>query len=410
MKTILFVDDDANIRQGLKRMLYSMHLDWELEFSDNGINALQLLKQRQFDAIICDMRMPGISGLDVLKVVSEQYPNTIRFVLSGMTDKETALNVTRYAHQFLVKPCDASVLVQALQRAFSRGSLIEGEQLKKLISRLEKLPSLPSLYMDVMEEIRSPNVALERIGAIIERDPSMSAKILQLVNSAFFGMKQNVVSPTQAVTLLGVDVIKDLLLSINVFAQFNPGLLKRLGIGSLWEHSTNVSAFAKTIMKQEDQNKTGQNFAFTAGLLHDIGKLVLAENLSSEYLSALGISKRKNIPLFKAERETFAADHAQVGAYLLGIWGLPEAVIEGVAYHHSPHESPTSTFSIVSAVYAANFIDHKLNPRKWSIKNEQIDEGYLGKISMIDHFSAWSESCAALQHGQAVKQTQDGKA
>ncbi len=396
MKRILFVDDDPNVRQGLKRMLYSMRLDWEIEFAESGSQGLELMRHKSYDALVCDMRMPGLSGLDTLKIVSELYPQTIRFVLSGMVDHETSLQVTEFAHQFLTKPCEAKVLISTLQRAFAVGGSINQDGLKKLISRLKKLPSLPSLYTNIIEEIQSPQTSLERIGAIIERDPSMCAKVLQLVNSAFFGMKQNIVDPIQATSFLGVDIIKDLVLSINVFSQFNPQLIRRLGIGALWDHSTLVGVYAKTIAKAESQTKDILGFAFTAGVLHDIGKLVLAENMPAEYASALRTSARNGVALYETEKEIFGATHAQVGAYLLGIWGLAASVVEAIEYHHTPMEIPGTSFSAATSVYAANTIDHRLHTRSWARKKQGIQLEYLEKLGLKDHYSQWETSCQAI--------------
>jgi HD-like signal output (HDOD) protein len=236
---------------------------------------------------------------------------------------------------------------------------------------------------------------MERIGSIIAHDPAMSAKILQLINSPFFGLSRSVVNPVQASALLGIDIIRGLVLCINVFSQFNPMTLEKLGITSLWEHSAHVGAYAKIIAREEHADKKISDFSFTAGVLHDIGKLVLADNLPVQYFSALGTSARKDIELCETEKEIFGATHAQVGAYLLGLWGLPHSIVEAVAFHHTPMDYPETAFNPVTAVHAANYIEHQRHPAHWTRKTSLMQTAYIEKMGLTDRTSIWLAACTS---------------
>jgi putative nucleotidyltransferase with HDIG domain len=209
--------------------------------------------------------------------------------------------------------------------------------------------------MQIMEEVESPSASLEHIGTIISQDPAMSAKILQLVNSPFFGLSRLVANPSQAATLLGIDIIRGLVLCIDVFSQFNSSTLDKLGISLLWDHSIRTASYAKKIAHYENADKKTVDYAFIGGVLHDIGKLVLADNLPVQYYSALSTSSRKEIELYVAENDIFGTTHSQIGAYLLGLWGLPQPIIEAVAFHHSPLDCPIKIFNGLTATHAANY-------------------------------------------------------
>jgi len=218
-KRVLFVDDEPRILDGLKRMLRHMRDEWEMSFVESGEAALKVLESARFDVVVSDMRMPGMDGAELLTRVMERYPQIVRIVLSGHADKEMILKTVRPAHQYLSKPCDPEKLRSTVARASALRGLLADELLKQLVSQMSTLPSAPSLYNEVMNELRSGEGSVQRVGEIVSKDVGMTAKILQVVNSAFFGVPRHVESPAQAVSLLGLETIKALALSAQVFSQ-----------------------------------------------------------------------------------------------------------------------------------------------------------------------------------------------
>ncbi len=403
MKQVLYVHEAPSVGQSLKRIIQGSRLDWDVSLASNGAQALEMMRQRPFDAVVCDLHLSDISGPQVLKQARDQYPQAIRLAFSNTVNKELTMEVTKYAHQFVASPADPEEIIVVLQRAFLLGASFPQENLKKLISRLNKLPSLPTLYTAIMEEIQSPQTSVEKVGTIIERDPSMCAKILQMVNSAFFGVRQNITNPVQATSFLGVETIKDLALAMKLFAQFNSQILKELGMGSLWDHSAATALYARTIARHENQDKKMTGNSFTAGILHDIGKLVLTENFPKPYYDAIRRSISHAEVLQDAEKSVFGVSHAEVGAYLLGIWGLPDKVIEAVAYHHQPMKAMTSGFSALTAVHAANYLDHQLHPRNVQSRMRRLDMEYLQRIGLSGHEIQWEQSCLDADNSNKVE-------
>ncbi len=357
-KCIMFVDDDTNVLEGLQRMLRCMRKQWTMEFVGSGSDALTLLAQRHFDVLVSDIRMPGMGGAQLLNEVQLRAPGVVRIALSGYSDRETTMSSLGATHQYLSKPCDAETLKAAVCRAVELKNLFQDEpSIKPLISRLHALPSLPSLYLAIVEELRSPSVTLRRVGKIVASDPGMTAKILQLVNSAFFGIGQRILSAEHAVQLLGLDLIQALVLSVHIFDQVDiPG---GVDPDKMWPHSMQVGSLAKQIAQSAGADENTCNAAMVGGLLHDVGQLILLGNVAQEYGSLVQRAQREQATLFELERIEFGATHAEIGGYLLGLWGLPDAIVEAVTFHHGPGiPDPPTLFTARIAVCAANYLLH----------------------------------------------------
>lgn len=392
-KRILFVDDEPRILQGLQRMLRGMRQEWEMMFAESGQKALDILTQRNFDVVVSDMRMPGMNGAELLKEVMNRYPQMIRIVLSGHSDREMILKSVLTAHQYLSKPCDAETLKSTVMRASALRGLLSGNEIKNIVSKMESLPSLPTLYSEIMNELQSPESSMKRVGGIIEKDIGMSAKILQLVNSAFFGLPQHISTPAQAVSLLGLEIVKALVLSVHVFSQFNQSKLKNLSLNSIWQHSETVGNLSKKIYEMESNDKNFISYALIAGLLHDIGKLILMTNFPEKYDSVVSSALHQNIILCDIELEVFGVTHGEVGAYLLGLWGLPDLVVEAIASHHNPRQVPGNTFIPLSAVYVANTLEHEMFPQRRLGAVQPIDTNYLDEIDLAERLPVWMDIC-----------------
>jgi HD-like signal output (HDOD) protein len=393
MRKILFVDDEPKVLQGLQRMLRSMRQEWEMSFAENGVQALEILKEKPFDVIVSDMRMPGMDGAELLKKVMQQFPQVVRLILSGQSEPEMIMRAMGCTHQFLSKPCDPELLKATVSRAFALRDLLANEALKQLVLQIQSLPSLPSLYVELTQELQSPDASIKSAAEIISRDVAMTAKILQLVNSAFFGLREHVSSPVRATSLLGLDTVKALALSLQVFSQFDRATLPGFSLSELWSHSLHVGKFAKQICKSATQDHNMCDEALIAGLLHDTGKLVLAANLPREYAKAMTLAREEGIAVEQAEQRVFGASHSNVGAYLLGLWGQPDSVIEAVAFHHQPSQSASPTFSVLTAVHVANSLDHEQSTGPDAAITSLLEDGYLAPLGLSDQLSSWREIC-----------------
>lgn len=400
MKKVIFVDDEKRILEGLRRLLRPMRKEWDMAFASGGDEALRTLARDTFDVIVSDMRMPGMDGAALLKTVMQRYPQLVRIVLSGQASEEAAIRSVGVAHQFLAKPCDAQKLKHTIDRAFSLRGVLGNESLTKVLSQTKTLPSMPALYVEINKELQHPNSSIRRVGQIIGKDPGMTAKILQLVNSAFFGLSRHVSSPVEAASLLGTETLRSLVLSVGIFSQFHDAGVTGFDLDTLSSHSTSTGALAKQIAMAEKTSRPAADDAMMAGVLHDIGKLPLVQDFPESYRKALTVTGEGNVSLCDAEREVFGATHADVGAYLLRLWGLPDSILEAVAFHHCPHRSSAAAFSPLTAVHAANVLEHEFCETGNSGNGATgIDRDYLAGLNLTDRVPLWQDMCRKL-HGE----------
>lgn len=385
-KRILFVDDEPNVLLGLKRMLRSMRKEWDMSYASGGVEALELMKAMPFDVVVSDMRMPGMDGAQLLTEVTLHYPNTVRIVLSGQSDKEAIFKAIGKTHQYLSKPCDPNVLKQTVSRACNLRDLLSNEKLKSLASQMDNMPSMPEIYLELVDELKQESPSIQHISRLISQDVAMTAKILQLVNSAFFGIRRRITTVDMAVNYLGLENVSSLVLAANVFTQFKKAAsIKGFSLESLWSHSGKVGRFAQTIIKSEDGSKEDIDDAMTAGLLHDCGKLILASNIPDEYSDAIRLQTSEKIHLCDAEIQVIGTTHAVMGAYLLGVWGLPDAIVEAVAFHHNPINCPSTGCSALTAVHVANAATNKNDA------TINVDKNYLAEIGVQDKLETWQQ-------------------
>ena len=393
MKTLLFVDDEAKVLQGLQRQLRTMRAEWTMHFVAGGRQALDFMAAQPVDIIISDMMMPVMDGSQLLSEVVKQHPQTVRIILSGHAEREAVLRLVGPAHQYISKPCDPDALRQAITQAFALRDLLGNERLKQLITRIKNLPTLPALQNQITEELRKDSPSLERVGKIISRDIGLTAKILQLVNSAFFGLAQPISSPAEAAVYLGLNTIRSLALSAGIFSQYDQKICRDFSLDTLARHSWQVGEIARRIAQAERQDIKICDQCFLAGLLHDVGQLILAFGLPEEYPLVMARANKEALPLWQVEQEFFGATHADVGAYLLALWGLPNPIIEAVALHHQPARRAGSEFSPAIAIHAADVFAHEISLADTEEPPPPLAAAYLTGLGLAERIETWRNLC-----------------
>ncbi len=388
MTKVLFVDDEPNILAGLRRMLRTYRKEWDMAFCESGVEALDLLEEQAFDVIVSDMRMPGMDGAEFLSHVRDRHPGTIRVVLSGHSQQEMTLRSIGPAHQYLSKPCDSEYLKTSIQSVIRLQSLISSETIKDLVESIDTLPTLPSIYVELVELLAEPEASVEQAARLIAQDMAMSAKILQLVHSSFFGMPVKVNDVKQAVVLLGTEVLKPLVLSTATFSQYEGVELGDFSLERISSHGIEVGMLARRIAEAENASAETIGQSFLAGVLHDLGKLVLAQYDPNGYREIWQQSEISPTARADLEREKYGASHAEIGSYLLGLWGLPYEVIEAVTCHHEPLKCETTGFCSASAVYAAVAIT-ETSSVEWN-------RDYLARINKENRIDEWKKLTLAI--------------
>ena len=392
-KRILFVDDQPNVLEGMGRMLRDMRYQWDMRFAVGGPDALGVMAAEPFDLVVSDMRMPVMDGLQFLTEVRAKYPNVIRVILSGYADQLLIMRSVGVAHQYLSKPCDAEMLRSTLTRAIGLRTLMADESITRLVGQMDTLPSLPALYSEIVQELQSSDASIRRVGEIIAKDLGMTAKILQLVNSAFFGIRRRVSNPADAATYLGLETIQSLVLSFKAFSMF-PTPVRDNSLTTIWSHSLATAALAKRIAEGEHAGKSEADESFTAGLLHDLGRLLLANNLPKQYGDVIRHAAVSGTAFSTAERAMLGTTHAEVGAYLLGLWGLPDPIIEAVALHHRPGDCTHKVFTPLSAVHAADALGCELQAiQRDSVPAQCLDLDYIAATGKGERLGEWRAWC-----------------
>ena len=347
MRHVLFVDDEPAVLAGLRRMLHGMRSQWQMTFVLDGAAAVAVLAEGPVDVVVADMRMPGMDGATLLAEVRRHWPEVVRIILSGFADQGAALRSVPVAHQFLSKPCDPAVLMATVRGACELQERLSRPELRRLVGGLGALPSAPRSFAAITDALAQPEVCIETVAAVIEQDPGCAAKLLQLVNSAFFGLARTVTRVREAVAYLGVARVRDVVLAAEVADMFRcttPGLAGI--VEEINEHSVAVALVAR-----ERVGPDRAHDAFVAGVLHDVGRLALATVMPGVY-AGVERDRRAGADLTSIELERLGATHGDVGAYLLRLWGLPFPLVDAVARHHDP-EAAEDADPVVAAVASA---------------------------------------------------------
>ncbi|KKM14701.1 hypothetical protein LCGC14_1703480 [marine sediment metagenome] len=429
MRRILFVDDNPEEIERLREMLTPVHKEWEVEFAESGEEALKIMAKSHFDVVVSDMRMPKMDGAELLGNVMEHYPETVRIIQSWHSDKERVLRSVKSAHQFLLKPSSTETMKYIIERACKLRDLLKNERLKKIVAGIKNLPSLPALYSLIVAEMHSKEISLKKVGHIISQDVSMSAKILQLVNSAFFGLPQKIADPQQATIYLGIDTLKALVLSINVFSSFTEDSdLFWFSLADMRKRSIMVGRLARDIARDETDDEKVAEEALIAGILHDVGRLIMLK-IPEQCRMMMDFIERTGCDLVEAEYNVMKTSHAELGAYLLGLWGISDNVVEAVAFHHNPSKlledmfiiagksSKKDTDKIKSREKKSRLLSAKKLSREYctltsvhvanSLLMQEsssvttifpyVDMRYLSRLGLTDKLPGWMECCNKLR-------------
>jgi HD-like signal output (HDOD) protein len=392
MRHVLFVDDDRDLLDGLRDALRPRRHEWRMTFVDGGEAAIEVFEREPVDIVVSDLQMPGMDGASLLAKVARLQPDAVRIVLSGHADPETIGRIAAVTHRILVKPSPIDVVARVIERSCVLLD-VTGEVRLIQAARTSELPSAPTAYFELMELLGSGNVNASQIATVLERDIAMSAKVLQLANSAYFGRRHPVSSLRDAVTLLGHEILRAIALSAEVFQKFRIPAIAGFSLEGVQHRSLQVGRLAHKLSKGHPD----ADDAFSAGLLLNVGLLVLAAQ-EPEYLAeVLLAAKDEARPVHEVERERHGITHAEIGAHLLALWGLPHTIVEAVAHHHHPLRSPVPAYDAVAVAHIADALvaDSDAGPRH-EAGISRIDIDYLERIGVADRVPEWQRLALTL--------------
>lgn len=381
VKSVLLVEDEPALLEGLRRRLDRAQPKWEMTAVPSAASAIAELKAKSYDAIVTDLRLARMDGARLLELASVNSPQTIRIVLSGLTEAGQVMRLVPLAHQYIAKPCEPHRLEQLIERCMQLQNLLSGPRVRAAVGRIRTLPALPRVYAQLREATAREDTSAAQIAQIIAADSALTAKVLHVVNSAFFRQARSISRIEQAVVHLGFNAIRNLALSAEVFCAWPKGNAPAgFEPERLQEHAHNVASAARALAR----GSPWADDALLAGLLHDIGYWVLLQQCPQEMARAIKLAGERRLPLHEAERVVLEATHAEIGAYLLGLWGLPYPILEAVALHHNPMLAPQSEFDLLGAVAVAQELVASSEPgRKGPAHqgvSQAVDARYLATI------------------------------
>ncbi|MCP3917504.1 MAG: response regulator [bacterium] len=393
MLSVLFIDGDSQALEDLRSALRPRRSEWDVSFVGTGAEALERLGPLEVDVVVSELDLADMSGIDLMKQIKGEHPEIVRILASRGLAEEHFLEAMSVAHRYVEKPYQPGEVGDVIASGTFLRDLLDGSRVLQFTANVTSFPSRPGIYAQILEESRSATSSLERVGAIVSHDPAMTAKVLQLVNSAHFGLSKTITSPEEAAVVMGLDAVKSLVVSLETFGQLRPG--KECGVDPerLWDHSMRVASLARTIARLEGEPRDVVEDSFLAGMLHDAGKLVLGMNMPDRLIAAIRISGKFNLPGNELERRVIGVSHAQIGAYIFSIWGLPMTVVEAIAWHHEPSLSSRRGFCELTALHAADGIEKALAIDTIETVEAFLDMDYLSSIGLAERLPAWVEAC-----------------
>ena len=387
-ENILFVDDEVKLLQGLRRYLRPMRNQWHMTFLSNGKDALAFLEDNTVDVVISDMRMPEMTGSELLSQISHLYPDIVRIMLSGYTEIRGILNSVGPSHQFLAKPCEPEVLMETIRRSLNLRAQLAKTGLRSYITGIQNVPTLPDIYREFMEEVGKPSASTESISAIIDRDVGLFATILKLTNSAYFSLPTRITSTRQAVQFLGLDTIRSLVVVASLFEAIDLNDDKLPFHRQLGNEALAIASIAKSIAGCEGSSQGKIDECFCAGSLSQLGNILFLLQPPELFESYREVSRVNPTKRLELERDLYGTTHAEVGAYLLSIWGFSHRIVGAVLHHHNPAIMDEKNFDTTTIVHIAESL--------MSGTDNCLDEAHIERLGKGHRISVWRETAAEI--------------
>jgi HD-like signal output (HDOD) protein len=379
---VLVVDDDPRVLGDLRRSLAER--TWEIVTARESEVALRAFEAGPVDVVIADMHLDAMTGATLLGAVQQRHPDVARIIMSGHADPREVLRAVPFAHQFLPKPVDTDALHWTLLRACGLRRLLTNDAIRIAVGASNEMPAAPATYLRLRRLLRDPDAALSEVASVVERDVGISARILQLVSSAFFGMTRRVTNMSVAVNHLGVETLRALVLNLEIVRTFRDASnMRGFSVDALQRRSFVAAKLARGFADDGCADD-----AFVAGMLHGVGQLILAERMPGKYADVLERVRAEHRTLRDIERAELGATHAEVAAYLLGLWGLSQPIVEAVMHHEEPWRLDGKRLGIAGAVYVGSILAERpeapLCSGTLAVPQGHLNADYLRSVGLLE--------------------------
>jgi HD-like signal output (HDOD) protein len=373
LNAILFVDDEETMCEMYSGFSHVLEEHYTVVTAKSGEEGAKLLRSRKFDVIVTDLTMPGMDGLRFLGHVVQNQPDCARIIISGYADRLKVARCLFVGHRYFNKPCDVPELAELLIRLASFRELVANDKVRRIIGGIGSLPGPPETFLKIEKVLQSPHSSIQDVAEVVEQDVVVTAKLLQIVNSAQFGIRHKVVSITEAVQLVGIESVRGLVLGLQAFASYKDHPGKKAPPAELWDHSLRTGLMARRICRAQRFPLHTSDRAFLAGLLHDVGRIVIDANAPEERAEVNDFAKRFGVSVREAELRRFGAHHAQIGGYLLALWGIDDEVVRIVQHQETLAEFDGKDTSALAALHAAHFAEME-NPQAYPLDTATLAE------------------------------------
>jgi len=405
---VLIVEEHPPTMAQLQTEFRMLGNSWDIVYAETGVQAAKTIRASDpFHVVVTDIAIESIDPMAFLRALAADYPATIRFALADRADDQRITRTSSLAQQFVYAPCNEHTLRVQVTRALELRQKLRACPLRETLHKINALPPLPAIYDAIMKEINSDDPSIAKVAEMIAEDVALSAKLLQIVNSAGVGLRHEVTNVTQAASLLGLQRISAMVLMVEVFKMLADTELPRgFNPDALWNHSIRVGEYARSIARSITEDARSMDAAFTSGLLHDLGVIILATSFPDRFREAIDHAIAEGKGLLEGEMELLGATHAEIGGYLLELWGLSDAIVEAIAYHDFPSHAPEEDYhgntaplevSPLLPVHVANYFCEDEQRAHYGCAETTLDRDYLESIDRLGDLEEWWEICSEAQ-------------
>lgn len=394
MRLVLF-DNEPQFADAHRRALRTVRPEWTIVLATSASAAIAALEAEPTDVLIAELRTSPADGVALCETVRDRWPSTVRIALSEYAERNVALRLERCVHRFLHTPCDTYLLATVIERSSALRAVVTDAAVLAAIGGLEAIPRPPVTVRALEKVLADPDAGVISVAAVISRDAALTARLLRVVNSSYFGAGRQVTRVDVAVNFMGVTLVRAIALVDGATRSFRV-LPDVLDLDEWNLHAVRVAATARDITLAVCPNdRPLADEAFLAGLLHDVGQVVLAGVAPQVWQQLERQALAEQVPLQEVEQRHGRVSHAVVGAYLISLWGLPSSVVEAVAHHHTPDQLIAPHFDATIAVHVAD----ALIARKPGRVAPALHEQTLSSCGITpEQLQAWRQQFSAFEH------------
>lgn len=399
---VVFVDEDLTVLDRLRQQLMPQTDAWGMIFAPGAEDALMVLEDKPIDVVVSRNTLSGMGGVRLLERVRTLQPRASRILMGGSELKDQVLSIVGPVHQ-VVDASDINSIVDCLNRLLRMQATLDRPKLRKLVSGVETLPTPSDAYYKLIDLLDRDDASVKDVGELVSQEMAMSAQLLKLTNSAMFGLSKPVTNAAHAVQVLGFDVVRRVALLAGVFELFEGTPAVQENITRLGQNSLGIGQLCGEIARMESLPSEVVAQAECAGLMAHLGMLLLLSEYGDQYLETLKLIDEDGVSIIEAERMAYGASHAEVGAYLLGLWGFSIPIVEAVAFHHEPLLLQGDELSASGVLHAAQFL---ATPRAVqgnsgeeiaALLNQGVNVAYFEGLGLTHRLIAWRQKADEMR-------------